>query len=176
MKGALTRWWEAKGSQTAGSNTRLNSPGAVQILLDEMNNNTSNLWPGQGASNSAIGMLAHHMPELIEEISSRGLAGQEAYDVIAQYSGFQQSTQRQLADPIYDFVRNETNPREVVRFLKQVQLNAELDIPSGNPEGSVMAWQELRGRFERLQNHPVGHTEAQVLSLYRDFMAMPAPI
>ena len=121
-------------------------------------------------------MLAHHMPELIEEISSQRLAGQEAYDVIAQYSGFQQHTQQQLADPIFEFVRNETNPREVVRFLRQVQLNAALDMPSDNPQVSVMAWQDLRGRFERLQNDPVRHTEAHVLSLYQDFMNMPAPV
>ncbi|NEY31100.1 hypothetical protein GTU99_02580 [Streptomyces sp. PRKS01-65] len=175
MKDALQQWWEAKGSSTAGSNTQLNSLTDVQRLLDAMNNNTSNLWPGQGAANTAIGMLAHHMPDLIEEISSNRLAGQEAYDVIAQYSGFQQHTQQQLADPIFEFVRNETNPREVVRFLKQVQLNADIDLPSGNPQESVMAWQDLRGRFERLRNDPVRHTEAQVLRLYQDFMDMPAP-
>jgi hypothetical protein len=176
MKDALQRWWDVKGSQTADDNTRLNTHDDVQRLLDEMNNNTSNLWPGQGADNTAIGMLAHHMPPLIEEISRRRLAGQEAYDVIANYSGFQQGTQQQLADPVFEFVRNETNPREVVRFLKQVQLNAEIDIPAGNPEASVMAWQELRGRFERLRNDPVRHTEAHVLSFYQDFMNMPAPV
>ncbi|GHJ41105.1 hypothetical protein [Streptomyces sp. TS71-3] len=176
MKGALQNWWDSKGSQTAGNNTQLNSLRDVQGLLDSMNNNTSNLWPGQGAANSAIGMLAHHMPDLIDEISRQHLAGQEAYDVIAQYSGFQQNTQQQLADPIFEFVRNQANPREVVRFLKQVQLNAEIDMPSGNPQASVMAWQDLRGRFERLQNDPVRHTEAHVLSLYQDFMNMPAPV
>lgn len=176
MKAALQEWWDAKGSQTSGNNTDLNSLQDVQRLLNEMNNNLSNLWPGQGAANSAIGMLAHHMTEPIEQISRQRLAGQAAYDVIAQYSGFQQNTQQQLADPIFAVVLGMTNSRAVVTYLREVQLNAALDLPSGNPEASMATWQELRGRFERILNDPVRYTEADVLRLYESFMHMPAPV
>ncbi|MGW0845497.1 hypothetical protein ACWD26_36245 [Streptomyces sp. NPDC002787] len=176
MKDALQSWWTENGATTAGNNTQLNSRQDVQALLDGMNNNQSNLWAGNGAANSAIGMLAHHMPEAIEEISQQRLSGQAAFDVVAQYSGFQQGTQQQLADPILEVVKSLTNPREVVRYLREVQLNADLDLPGGNPQQSVMIWQDLRGRFERLQNDPGGHTEAQVLALCQAFMNMPAPV
>lgn len=176
MKAALQQWWDATGSQTAGNNTELNSLQDVQKLLKKMNDNLSNLWPGQGAANSAIGMLAHNMTKPIEQISSQRLAGQAAYDVIAQYFGFQQNTQQQLADPIFSVVLGETNSREVVRYLRQVQLNAALDLPEGNPQASVAIWQELRGQFERIQNDPRRYTEADVLRLRDNFMHMPAPV
>lgn len=141
-------------------------------MLISMDNHLGNLWVGNGPENTAIGMLTHNMSPIIKDIQDGGLSGQKAYDAITKYQGFRQYTQQLLADPILRTVIGMRNTREVVSFLKQVRLNAQLDPPPGTTTINMARYQDIRGRLERLSNFPAHFDEQKVIDIYNDFMAL----
>ncbi|WP_373299019.1 DUF4157 domain-containing protein [Streptomyces toxytricini] len=171
MRDALANWWTAH-SANAAAHTYLQSVNHVQQMLNDMNNNPNNLWPGDGPDNSAIGMLSHHMTARINTIQAQGLTGQAAFDTINQFHGFEQIRQAQLARPFYEAVRGMTNTGEIVRYLRDVQSNAGLDLPYATGR-DFSEWEFLYQRFEHLRDNPGAWSEALVLELFSAFMNCP---
>ncbi len=172
MKDALANWWTAH-SGNAANHFQLRTVADVQSMLDSMNNNINNLWPGDGPDNSAIGMLSHHMTARINEIGNRGLVGQAAFDAVNQYHGFEALRQAQLARPYYDAVMNMNDTGQIVRYLRDVQANAGLDLPYSTAGPDFRDWEFLYQRFEHLRDHPADWTEADVHTLFDSFMNCP---
>ncbi len=172
MKDALESWWNVH-SANAANHQNLRDIVDVQNTLNTMNNNINNLWPGDGPDNSAIGMLSHHMTTLINDIENRGLVGQAAFNVINNFHGFETVRQAELARPFYDMVINMGVTRDIVTYLREVQANAGLDLPSATTGPDYTDWQFLYRRFEHLRSHPADWSERDVHDLFDAFMDCP---
>lgn len=168
MMNGLKSWRRAQRGQGGLSTLEL------QAMLDRMNNHTSNLIPGRGDVNSAIGMISHQ----VESSDFEGSTPQDIHSSLSRPRGFQQQTQRELMEGVLEpFQRDPTissSPSEAEEFAKDIGDSTDFDWPGGTQQ-EFQEWSRMRQRFIDLQENPGSLDAAGVQNLHDDFLRLSRP-
>lgn len=173
MKNMLQSWWDCHEDDDEGENTDIDD---LQFQLDTMNNYMPNLVPGEGKTNSAIGMLAtnidRRLPQFEEDVSTP----KEIAQGLGQFGGFQQARQRELMEPILKTYKKDpeisTTHEDAFEMAMDIQFSTDFDWPGGK---HFDKWHGTYEAFRDIESNPQNYTWAQLKGAIKTFMKLPSP-
>ena len=150
----------------------------LQQILDEMNNYTPNLHPGDGVQNSAIGMISTWAPRKLDKIDVSTSQPSDVNDAFSKPSGFFQSRQQETLAPVVSAFGSDPqfskSTSSALSFAQNIVDSTDFDWPGGTPQ-EFEIWKRAYYSFMSLMNNGADYDHAGMLSLCKTFMSLTAP-
>ena len=171
MKHMLQSWWDAHKKDKEGKKTSFKE---LEEMLKEMNNYIPNLIPGEGASNSAIGMLATAIGGRLEGIRENKLSAEEIAAELSRYRGFVQWKQKELMKGVLKVFKKDddikSSAEDRVELAEDVHFSADFDWPGGKHWD---VWFGTYERFKEIEDDPEDVSYADLMKAVKEFGSLP---
>ena len=171
MRHMLKNWWDVHKDDDEGENTSVKD---LEKILKDMNNYIPNLIPGDGASNSAIGMLSTAIGGRLEEIKEGELSASEIADQLSHYQGFVQWKQKELMRGVLRAFKKDdeikSSAAERVEVAEDVHFSTDFDWPGGQ---NWDVWFASYQRMKEIEAKPGAVSYSDLMKAVREFGSLP---
>jgi hypothetical protein len=174
MKNMLQAWWSAHQHDAEGKKTSFQK---LDTLYDQMNNFQHNLWVGEGAANTAIGMFTTQATKQATKFESTGATPMEMETSLGHFSGFQQAAQKDLVGPVLPALTQDPmisqGTASALPFVQDLQFSTDFDWPEN---GQYFAqWLEAYQRFLSVKNNAADWPYDGLMNVINGFLSLPDP-
>lgn len=171
MRHMLLNWWNAHKDDDEGEKT---SVAKLEKILKDLNNYIPNLIPGDGASNSAIGMLSTAIGGRLDEIKAGDLSASEVGELLSRYRGFVQWKQKELMKGVLRAFEKDdeikSSAEERVEVAEDVHFSTDFDWPGGRHFGR---WFGSYERFKEIEAKPGAVSYGDLMKAVDEFQSLP---
>jgi len=171
MKHMFQRWWNAHKNDEEGELTSFRE---LQGILKDMNNYMPNLVPGEGAANTAIGMLATAIGGALKDIQDSKLSAKEIAAKLSKYRGFAQWKQEELMEGVLlVFAKDKevkASAEERIELAGDIHGSVDFDWPGGKHWD---LWFGTYERFKEIEESPEDFDHAELMAAVNKFESLP---